>query len=286
MGRPISKRLIGNPELKNSSQIFVDANVGQGIERCFIVKQRSTSRFLVESINSGNQLTIQLVDNPLKANTPGFGVIEIGLFDSPLQVDTMTVVNSGIGYSVTDVLTVIGGIGTPATINVGSILPADGDETLHTNFEGGSGYNIGDIITLSVGSVITVDAVSSGVVTEFTLDSSNFIFSYASNNPIISQSTTSGSGTGFRITLTTPGQRIASAFAISPGAYSVEPTNPVSHTGGTGTGATFNLRLTFDQNEYVRKLRNRSAIIHGSGNKETFSVNRSIPGTTRNIHGK
>jgi hypothetical protein len=40
-----------------------------------------------------------------------------------------------------------------------------------------------------------------------------------------------------------PGGLIGSVSVLTPGVYSVPPANPVSVTGGTGTGATFNLTL-------------------------------------------
>ena len=72
---------------------------------------------------------------------------------------------------------------------------------------GGTGYVIGDILTVTGGTIINslvttleVTSVAAGVID------------------------------GIRI--------------FNTGAYSAQPGNPVSHTGGTGTGATFN--LTFE----------------------------------------
>jgi hypothetical protein len=72
---------------------------------------------------------------------------------------------------------------------------------------GGTGYTVGDTLTVTGGAFITaaqlrVDAVSAGVVT-------------------------------------------ATSFVNTAGVYSALPTNPVSVTGGTGTGATFNITAWF-----------------------------------------
>lgn len=267
--------------------MFIDANLGQGIEQCFIVKQRSTRRFVVESIATGNQLTIRLVDNPaLVATTPGTGVIEIGPFDSGFRVDEVTLVASGTGYTAGDILTVAGGTGTAATIRVDSAFPIDGDETVHDNYQGGLDHAVSDVITMDDGSTVTADVVVGGNITEFTLDSSTAtIGSTSPGNFTISQNSTTGSGFGLSILIFAANQRVATASIQNVGSYTVVPSNPVATT-GTGTGATFNLSTELDHNEYVSKLHNKSVRIHGVGLKESFSVNKSIPGTARNIHGQ
>lgn len=66
------------------------------------------------------------------------------------------------------------------------------------SFVGGTGYVVADTITLSDGSVITVDAVAAGVVTDFTVTSVG-----ATLTPVgleLTQTSTSGVGTGFTLT--------------------------------------------------------------------------------------
>lgn len=288
MGRPINKKFIGHPVTKDGHQIYIDANIGQGIERCFIVKQRSTRRFLVQSLDSGNQLTIRLVDDPaLVETTPGLGVIEIGSFDSNFRIDEINIVTPGSGYSVNDVLQpVVAAGGTPAAIDVDSVSPVDGDETIHIFSTGGTNHAINDVITISDGSTVTVDAVTSGVVTEFTLNSSTATIGLTSDSVVLSQTSSTGSGTGFALTTLVTAQKLFSVSIQDAGSYDADVAGTVGHTGGTGTGATFELTTRPDHNEYVSKLHNKSARIHGVGLKETFSVNKSIPGTDRNIHGE
>lgn len=67
-------------------------------------------------------------------------------------------------------------------------------------FTGGTGYAGGNTITMSDGTVITVDTVSGGVVTEFTVTSKS-TSGGTIPNAVLTQSSTSGGGTGFTLTL-------------------------------------------------------------------------------------
>jgi hypothetical protein len=74
---------------------------------------------------------------------------------------------------------------------------ADGDGT----FSGGSGYVIGEAITLSNGTTVTVDAVdANGAVTEFTVDSSS-VTSSSPPGTILNQTSISSTGAGFTLTV-------------------------------------------------------------------------------------
>lgn len=120
-----------------------------------------------------------------------------------------TGVNANFEYAVGEVIT----LSENSTVAVGSITPAGtarfvlvaadtelnyvgggGNGTLDS---GGSGYAISDTITLNDGSVVTVDNVAAGVVTEFTVttSSTNSNVSLTPRN----QLSTSGSGTSFQI---------------------------------------------------------------------------------------
>jgi len=65
-------------------------------------------------------------------------------------------------------------------------------------FAGGTGYNGAETITLSDGTVITVDAESGNVVTEFTVTSGST--SGFTSLSTLTQASTSGTGTGFTLT--------------------------------------------------------------------------------------
>ena len=104
---------------------------------------------------------------------------------------------------------------------INSVVPNFDAAVSATVAAGGTGYTVGDDMTVSggtssVAAVFNVDAVSGGVVTAVSL--------------------------------------------VTGGAYTVEPTNPASTTGGTGTGCTLN--VTYDKAVFV-PLRVKAA------NKET-----------------
>jgi hypothetical protein len=165
-----------------------------------------------------------------------------------LPVVSMSVVAGGSGYSVADdALTIVGGTFTEAAVaqvlTVGTVVGQD--ETTIVTFTGGSGHVVSDVITLDDGTTITVDAVNTGAVTEFTVTTGS-TSGQGSDGATLSQTGTDGSGINFDMTLTTASQSVFSANATqvsetAVGRYSVLPTDPVSHTGGTGSGATFNM---------------------------------------------
>lgn len=151
----------------------------------------------------------------------------------------------GSGYSVNDVLTAVGGTGTAATATVTHLAPVDAqDETDYDgagdngSFTAGTGYAGSDTITLSDGTVITVDAVSGGAVTEFTVDSSASTGT-TSDLDTLTQSSTSGGGSGFDLTLGLNNQQVHTVTLTTAGSYSVIPgvsgiATTVAPAGGTG----------------------------------------------------
>ena len=186
---------------------------------------------------------------------------------------TPTTVAGGNGYSVDDVLSVVGGTSTTtATLDVTSvktILSQDeanfaGGEDMGT-FTAGTGYAGSDTITLSDGTVVTVDTVGGGGdVTAFTITTISTT-AHTADGDVLTQSSTSGVGTGFTLTLGLVNQQVFAATytessEIPVGEYSVLPSNPVSTTGnsaGSG-GATFtvlwgvrNVTVTDGGNNYA-----------------------------------
>lgn len=73
------------------------------------------------------------------------------------------------------------------------------DETLYESFSGGTGHAVSDVISLSDGTTVTVNAETSGVVTQFTVSSGASTGAKAGDS--LGQSSTTGSGTGFVLTL-------------------------------------------------------------------------------------
>jgi len=105
------------------------------------------------------------------------------------------------------------------------------DETSYDNspategtFAGGTGHAVSDVITLDDDwTTVTVDAVSGGVVTQFTVDSTKG--RSAASGTAMTQSSTTGSGTG---------------FSLTPDTDNIEgnPTATLTGVGFVGTGET------------------------------------------------
>lgn len=75
----------------------------------------------------------------------------------------------------------------------------DNSPTTEGTFAGGTGHAVSDVITLDdEWTTVTVDAVSGGVVTQFTVDSTKG--RSAVSGTAMTQSSTTGSGTGFSLT--------------------------------------------------------------------------------------
>jgi len=84
------------------------------------------------------------------------------------NVDTIAINAAGTGYGMDDVLSVVGGTGTAATATVtGLTTVASQDETSFNDtpttegtFTAGTGHTAGNLVTLSDGSTITIDAAT------------------------------------------------------------------------------------------------------------------------------
>jgi hypothetical protein len=74
----------------------------------------------------------------------------------------------------------------------------DNTPTTEGTFSGGSGHAGTDVLTMSDGTLVTVDAVAAGVVTEFTVDSKGSGGCKAGQT--LTQVSSTGSGTGFTLT--------------------------------------------------------------------------------------
>lgn len=94
------------------------ADVGAGVEQCFIVKQKGTKTFIAEAVSDGTQAKIRLVNTPGEVTGIGFGYMEAGGAGSNKEAEGATVVAGGTLYVDGNVLTVVGGTGTAATLTV------------------------------------------------------------------------------------------------------------------------------------------------------------------------
>ena len=97
-----------------------------------------------------------------------------------------------------------------STSYTGTTFLVDGqDETSYDNspttegtFSGGTGHSVSDVIRIDGGSLVTVDAVSTGVVTQFTVNAGPDGGEHTASDTL-SQRETTGSGTGFSLTVDT-----------------------------------------------------------------------------------
>jgi hypothetical protein len=167
-----------------------------------------------------------------------------------------TAANPGAGYDIGTEHTVVGGTFTEAAViivsQVKTVLGQDETNFVVSEFDGsftgGTGYIVSETLTMSDGTVVVVDAVSSGVITQFHITSIS-TSAHGTNWPTLTQSFTSGEpgGSGFTLTLDTNNQGAFTGSTkqtaeIPLGRYTVLPTNPVSVTPAANIeNATFNV---------------------------------------------
>ncbi len=167
------------------------------------------------SVAGGNVFTIEADGTLNVAGTAGYENLVLADDDIPNKRYVDDQITAGVGATSLDLLTDTTLDSPASTETLQYTSPGDGfvvsqDETDYDGagsngtFVGGTGYAISDTITLdddasaNPGTVITVDNVSSGVVTEFTVTS-------VSGNPVAasaarSQASTSNLGSGFTLT--------------------------------------------------------------------------------------
>ncbi len=261
MGRPIKKAFMGNTTTGGEQIQGYAWTAGDSAAReSYIVKQKSTSSYVMASINGtgvpgGGQ--VYLVNGAVTAAGQGNILVEpygfsgvgatavanLGISGSP------TIVVSGTGdttaeYYPSMVLSLIGGTYTGnqranvtvQTVNVRTIAPQNA----------GSGYASGDYFLFtgpgfSTGANVVVNTVNAGgSITSLSINNAGvYTSSQLRSDPVTANSavTTSGVNATFNI-----GWGINSVSVTNAGDYSVIPTNPVSlTTAGSGTGATINV---------------------------------------------
>lgn len=149
--------------------------------------------------------------------------------------------DAGTGYAAEDVLTVDGGTAiieaeiTVDTVSAGAIATVSVTNggvytTLPANpvtVTGGTGSGAGFVLTSAATGVGAADVVDDGA-------------DYEANDELTVSGGTSSEAAVIKV-LTVTGGNITTYEVMTPGVYTAEPSNPVSVTGGAGTGATFNL---------------------------------------------
>lgn len=286
MGRPVQKRQFGDPAATAGNQLFMFGDIGAGTEQVFVVSQRSTRIFLVESVSSGNQGEILLVNGPSAVSGTGFGYLEAGVAGGNFEVDSITSIAAiGVTYDVGDDVDLTG-TGTDATMTVALVTPVNAQDEgdYAVSFSGGAGHNNGDVITMTDGTTVLVDLEAGNVVTQFTVDSTGATGGLASN-VTLAQASTTGGGINFDLTLVDANQGIFSVTLVTGGDYSVDLTNPVvSSSAQAGTGAIFNVVTSSTSNVYVFLLSNKNLKTFGQvGGRQSYLINDD--GATINIPG-
>ncbi len=293
MGRPVQKRNFGDPNNTDGNQMFMFGDIGAGIEQVFIVRQRATRAFLVESVATpGNQGEILLVNGPGDVTGVGFGYQEAGAAGGNFEVDSITSIAAiGVTYDVADDVDLTG-TGTDATMTVLLVTPVDaqdeGDYSVFVGGDGGGGtaHVALDVLTMTDGTLVTVDSVDGNDdVLTFTVDSTTATSGLATN-VVLAQASSTGTGDSFTMTLADLNQGIFSVTLVTGGDYSVDLVNPVVSTSAqAGTGATFNVVTSSTSNVYVTLLSNKNLKTFGQvGARQSFLVNEAgadvnLPGT-------
>lgn len=144
---------------------------------------------------------------------------------------------AGSGYQPGQLLTVSGGTSTTvATVTSVSVLMVSASIS-----NAGTGYAVNDTITLNSQSVthpvVKVTSIGAGgSITAFTITNGG---EFGTTQTSLSQLSTSGSGTG--ATFNNISYGVHTLATVTRGVYSALPANPVTITGGSGTGLTANL---------------------------------------------
>jgi hypothetical protein len=202
--------------LSDGTTVLVD-NQAAGVVTEFTVTSTysrgavSTDTLTQDSVSpaggSGFSLTLDTDNVQLDPNNPrgGFQTIDLnngsGLREYYSQW-TFTTDTSGDGLKgVWEYVKDISANGT-VPVNAQDETSYDNTPTTEGTFSGGTGHANTDVITLSDGSTVTVDLQAGGVVTQFTVDATTSTGG-AFAGKTLTQTATTGSGTGFSLTLDT-----------------------------------------------------------------------------------
>lgn len=168
-----------------------------------------------------------------------------------LELLSATVNAAGSGYALEDEVEVESNAATNAVLIVSAIetiasqnVGAFNDTGANGTFVGGSDFDVGDEITLEDGTVVNVTSVSANSVDDFDVVSKSTDV-IRENNPTLSQSSTTGFGTGFSLTLGNNNQAVASLDVKNRGSWVADPAavSNVAASGGEGSDLTVELNL-------------------------------------------
>lgn len=187
------------------------------------------------------EMTGGVVDNP------GAGFTSIptlaavggtgGTITPSMAVETTSAGAAGVTYAPGDTVTATGGTASQQAIV--EVLTTKA-VTAPAVAVGGSGYVVGDQITLQNGLVVQVATLSTSAVATVTIVSAG---SFTTNNTTaggFTQISTTGAGTGATFTMTAAKYGVNTFQVQNAGAYSVLASSPLAQgsTSGSGTGFT------------------------------------------------
>jgi hypothetical protein len=204
------------------------------------------NHFNISAAATGQAPFIQVADQSTDTNvafalrTKGTGAIDLAAGSSGVNISNggtvtaLTRTNAGIAYTsfpsiAISAPTTSGGV--QATASVASMTFYGSTPTVNS---GGTGYTVGDVLTVASGAVggsctLTVTSVSAGVITAAT----HTAFGSLTTLPSVPYSVTGGTGTGATFTST---WQVANQTITNAGSgYVEQPT--VTFSGGGGSGA-------------------------------------------------
>jgi len=226
MGRPLNKRFFQSGTGATGFQVGCDAWFeGEGAaESAYIISQRSNSKYLCGSDVGGATPTRTEVLTLVQGEPLAAGQMQVEVTPELIAGGAEMQVDFGTG----DLATLI---------TAQDETSYDGAPATEGSFTAGdTGYTALDVITMSDGSLVTVDLAGGGTISQFTVDSSVATpLAAGANRTQIS--TTGSTGTG---------------FILTPLADNEVQENPVISValvdGGSGyfTGGTFNISVASD----------------------------------------
>jgi hypothetical protein len=254
MGRPIKKKYIGDQKNNPQTHYIVCTAwpVGaSGAVACTILKQKSSNRY---KVTDGTHTSVckLVTGTPLAAGQMSITVdpyvVPTGLatFTVTMEVNTATLVTpggTGTAYNPGDILTVVGGTGTSATITVNTVS-AGGVATFTLTTKG-------SYTALPVNPVSVTDATTPGATPSATFNLKYDVKSIA----------VGGTNTGYGVN--TELQIVGGGFATQATATTVVTSGHIGTPtiGSNGTGYTSIptvTALSFDTAQYANKINNRT----------------------------
>jgi hypothetical protein len=227
--------------------------IGGGVPTSLTVVTTLVVSATIVNAGSGGTPGSALVDTT--TGTGGPAQLTVTISGTGNQTITAIDGGGGLGYVPGDILTVVGGTGTAGTILVNAVGVGPSGWTLSNAGTGGTpGTYTGNAFILSVSGALPVPCYFEGTIGGGGSLTSIDVFDSGAFGTIPAGTVFNLGGgttglTGAQVTITqwmivpvTP--PYGGSSILTAGDYSVAPTNPVSVTGGSGTGAQYTLTFS------------------------------------------